>query len=95
MSDATSRDVVPGRSRAAVKHVLTNSAEPASRLIWIYAIAMGAFSGVTALLTLFMAARFDLTPKTIGFVFMYIGTISVVTRAGVLGWALEEGTLGD
>jgi multidrug resistance protein len=90
MSDATARTAVPGRSHAAVKHVLTHSAEPASRLIWIYAIAMGAFSGVTALLTLFMAARFGLTPKTIGFVFMYLGIISVLTRAIVLGPAVDR-----
>ncbi len=89
MSDAGTRKE-PRRTHAAVKHVLTNSGEPASRLIWIYAIAMGAFSAVTALLTLFMAARFDLTPKTIGFVFMYLGVISVLTRAFVLGPAVDR-----
>ena len=55
--------------------------EPASRLIWIYAIAMGAFQGVTAILALFLAERFGVTEKTIGFFFTYIGVISVVTRA--------------
>jgi MFS family permease len=90
MSDAKTRKSPPGRTHAAVKHVLTHSAQPASRLIWIYAIAMGAFSGVTALLTLFMAARFGLTQKTIGFVFMYLGVISVLTRAFILGWAVDR-----
>jgi multidrug resistance protein len=91
MTDAkTRKPSPPGRTHAAVKHVLTNSGQPASRLIWIYAIAMGAFSGVTALLTLFMAARFGLTQKTIGFVFMYLGVISVLTRALILGWAVDK-----
>ncbi|MEO5509175.1 MAG: MFS transporter [Longimicrobiales bacterium] len=90
MTDAKARKPAPGRTHAAVRHVLASSGEPASRLIWIYAIAMGAFSGVTALLTLFMAARFDLTPKTIGFVFMYLGIISVLTRAIVLGPAVDR-----
>ena len=90
MSDAKTRKVEPGRTKAAVKHVLTHSAQPASRLIWIYAIAMGAFSGVTALLTLFLAIRFGMTQKTIGWIFMYLGGISVLTRAFVLGWAVDR-----
>ena len=90
MSDAKTRKSKPGATHAAVKHVLTHSGQPASRLIWIYAIAMGAFSGVTALLALFMAARFGLTEKTIGFVFMYLGVIAVLTRALVLGWAVDR-----
>lgn len=91
MTDAKTRTPSPpGRTHAAVKHVFTHSGQPASRLIWIYAIAMGAFSGVTALLALFMDARFGLTPKTIGFVFMYLGVIAVLTRALVLGWAVDK-----
>jgi MFS family permease len=65
--------------------VITHSGEPASRLIWIYAIAMGCFQGMTAILALFLAYRFGVTEKTIGFFFMYIGAISVLTRAGILG----------
>ena len=79
----------PGRGREAIWRVVSHSGEPASRLIWIYAISMGAFHGVTAILALFLAVRFGVDERTIGFVFMYIGTISVVTRAGILGWALD------
>lgn len=74
-----------GTSREAVRRVITHSAEPASRLIWIYTIAMGAFQGMTAVLALFLAVQFAVTEQTIGFFFMYIGGISVVTRAFVLG----------
>jgi MFS family permease len=81
---------VPGRSRDAVAYVLKHTTDAAPRLIWIYAIAMGAFSGVTAILALFLAQRFGITPKTIGFFFMYIGLISVVTRLFILGWAVDR-----
>jgi multidrug resistance protein len=73
------------RSHEAVWGVVRNSAEPASRLIWIYAIAMGAFQGTTAVLALFLAFRFGVDERSIGWFFMYIGVISVVTRAGFLG----------
>ena len=75
----------PRRSRDAVRRVLTHPGEPASRLISIYAVAIGAFQGVTSLLALFLAARYGVTAQTIGYFFMYIGVISVVTRAAVLG----------
>ena len=77
-------------SREAVWEVLRHSAEPAPRLVWIYAVAMGAFQGMTAILALFLAARFGVTEKTIGYFFMYIGVISVVTRAGILGYAVDR-----
>jgi multidrug resistance protein len=73
------------RSREAVLGVVTRVDEPASRLIWIYALAMGAFQGMTAILALFLAYRFGVTAETIGYFFMYIGAIAVLTRAGILG----------
>jgi MFS family permease len=76
---------VPGRSRQAVVRVASHPNEPASRLIWIYAIAIGAFQGSTAILALFLAVRFGVTMETIGYFFAYIGVLSVVTRALVLG----------
>ena len=87
---ARAKPRVPGRSREAVLRVATHPSEPASRMIWIYAIALGAFQGLTAILALFLAARFGVTERTIGFFFAYIGVISVVTRAGILGWAVDK-----
>jgi MFS family permease len=75
----------PRNSRTAVARVVTHSAEPASRLIWIYAVGIGAFQGVNSILALFLAARYGVTALTIGYFFMYVGVISVVTRALVLG----------
>jgi MFS family permease len=74
-----------GTSRGAVLRVLTHSGEASSRLIWIYAIAMGAFQGSNAILALFLASRFQVTEATIGWFFTYVGVISVLTRALLLG----------
>jgi MFS family permease len=80
----------PGRSREAVMRVLTHSREAAPRLIWIYAIGIGAFQGMNAILALFLAARFGVTTHTIGYFYTYIGVISVLTRALILGWAVDK-----
>lgn len=87
-ADRTKR--MPGRSRQALIQVATHPNEPASRLIWIYAIAIGAFQGSIAILALFLAVRFGVTEKTIGFFFAYIGVLSVVTRALILGPAVDR-----
>ena len=72
-------------SRQAVWRVISHSSEPSSRLIWIYAIAIGAFQGSFAVLALFLNARFQVTEQTIGYFFMYVGAISVFTRVLLLG----------
>jgi MFS family permease len=72
-------------SRQIIWRVISHSSEPSSRLIWIYAIAMGAFQGSFAVLALFLNARFQVTEQTIGYFFMYVGSISVFTRVLILG----------
>jgi multidrug resistance protein len=89
-AEAKANPAPRGRSRDAIVHVVTHSSEPASRLIWIYAIAMGAFQGVTSMLALFLAVRFNVTAKTIGFFFAYTGVISVLTRALILGRMVDR-----
>jgi multidrug resistance protein len=78
------------RSGQAVVRVLTHPGEPVSRLITIYAIAIGAFQGVTSILALFLAVRYGVTERTIGYFFMYIGVISVVARAAILGKLVDR-----
>jgi nitrate/nitrite transporter NarK len=81
----------PVRSaRQAFWRVITHSNEPPSRLIWIYSIAIGAFQGITAVLALFLAIRFQVTEQTIGVFFMYIGAISVFTRVLLLGPGVDK-----
>jgi MFS family permease len=77
-------------SREALWRVVSHSGDPASRLIWIYAITMGSFQAMSTTLALFLAWKFGVTAKTIGFFFTYIGVISVVTRAGILGTMVDH-----
>ncbi|MCM3871057.1 MAG: MFS transporter [Pyrinomonadaceae bacterium] len=72
-------------SREATWHVVSHSSEPSSRLIWIYAISMGAYQGSFSVLALFLNARFQVTEQTIGYFFMYVGSISVFARVLLLG----------
>ena len=80
---------VPRRMNEALRRVLTHGGDPASRLIWIYGLTMGAFQGMTTIRALFRAARFGVTETTIGFFFTYVGAISFVTRAGFLGTLVD------
>ena len=76
-------------SRQAMWRVIANAGEPSSRLIWIYAISMGAFQGSFSVLALFLNARFQVTAQTIGYFFMYVGAISVFTRVLLLGRMID------
>ena len=80
----------PRTSRTIIAHVITHPGEPAPRLIWIYAIAMGAFSGLMAILALFLADRFGVRKDQIWIFYTYVGAIAVVTRAGILGKLVDR-----
>ena len=80
----------PRTSRTIIAHVITHPGEPAPRLIWIYAIAMGAFSGLMAVLALFLADRFGVRKDQIWIFYTYVGAIAVVTRAGILGKLVDR-----
>ena len=80
----------PRTSRAVISRVLTHPGEAAPRLIWIYAIAMGAFSGLMAILALFLADQFGVTRDHIWIFYTYVGAISVITRAGILGRLVDR-----
>ena len=94
MRPASAHGAVAGISgRAALRRVISHAAEPSSRLIWIYAIAIGAFYGTGPTMPLLLSARMGITEHTIGYIFMYFGAMGVVARAGLLGWVHER--LGD
>jgi len=76
-------------SRQAILQVVSHSSLPSSRLILIYAISIGAFQGSFSVLALFLNARFQVTEQTIGYFFMYIGSISVFARVLLLGRAVD------
>src|SRR5690349_19782972 len=60
MEDARTAVKKVGASREAILRVISHATEPGPRLIWIYAIAMGAFSAITAILPLFLADQFGI-----------------------------------
>ncbi len=90
MEDARTSVKRANASREAILRVISHATEPGPRLIWIYAIAMGAFSAITAILPLYLADQFGIGEHKIWIFFTYIGVISVVTRAGFLGTAVEK-----
>jgi len=70
---------------AAIRGVTARWHDPASRLIWIYAIAIGAFYGTGPTFPLLLHERLGVTEHTIGYIFMYFGGMGVIVRAGILG----------
>ena len=64
----------------------------AKRFIWVYAIAIGAFYGLTlsGVMPFFLMERHGITEKTIGPFFAYIGILNVVFRIGLLGKVIDR-----
>jgi len=83
--------------RHAVLEVLRQPFRPVSALIWIYALAMMAFLAMNSVLALFLGQRFGVNEHTIGWFFVYVGSISVVMRTLILGPCVrrlgERGTM--
>jgi MFS family permease len=84
----------------SVWEVARHPRSPVARLIWIYAVGMLAFSAMTSVVALFLEAEFAITAKTIGYFFVYIGSMSFIMRSVMLGpvvdrigeyWAIRVG----
>jgi len=82
-------DIVPQTGSGAIWSVITRPKEPAQRLIWIYAIGIGAFYGTAPTLPLILANRLPITEANVGFFVMYLGGMGVIVRAGILGRMIE------
>jgi len=80
----------PGRSRAVIWSVIRHSDAPASRLIWIYAVGLGAFMASMSIIALFLAKQFGVTAGSIGWFFTYVGVMNIVARAVILGPAIDR-----
>jgi MFS family permease len=85
-SHAASSNTTP---RQAIGRVLSHWHEPASRLIWIYTIAIGAFYGTIQVVPLLLMNRLDVTERNIGYFVMYLGGMGVVVRSLLLGRMVE------
>ncbi|HEX4998536.1 MAG TPA: MFS transporter [Terriglobia bacterium] len=55
------------------------------RLTLIYGAGMFGLSSMSAILSLYLGARFGFTERTVGYVFLYVGVFSVVMRSALVG----------
>jgi multidrug resistance protein len=76
--------------RAAIRRVLSRWQEPAPRLIWIYAVAIGAFYGTIQTVPLLLQRRMGITEDNIGWFVMYLGGMGVIVRSLILGPAVDR-----
>ncbi|HLG05678.1 MAG TPA: MFS transporter [Gemmatimonadales bacterium] len=91
----------PAPERKPVWHaawqVVRHPKGPVPRMIWIYAAGMLGLFAMTSVLALYLNARFGVSEATIGYVFLYVGALSVIMRSLLLGPILhrlgEPGTL--
>lgn len=74
--------------RGQMLAVALHPGRPVARLIWIYAVGMMAFMAMNGVLALYLQARFAFTERTIGYLYTFVGTISLVMRSVVLGPAV-------
>ncbi len=59
--------------------------EPVALMIAVYFLGMGAFTSITAIFPLFLEDRFGITESNVGYVFVYVGTVSVIVRGVLVG----------
>ncbi len=76
--------------RQAIARVIVHWREPAPRLIWIYALGIGAFYGTVQLVPLLLTNRLGVTERTIGYFIMYIGGMGVIVRSLLLGRVVDR-----
>ncbi len=78
-----------GRDRLAVpalREVLGAALRgPLARMIAIYFLGIGAFASMTAIFSLYLEVRFGIDESTVGYVFVYVGSVSVLVRGVAVG----------
>jgi MFS family permease len=84
-SGSVRRPVAPGTARRQFMDILQHPRGRVAAPVWIYALGMMAFMAMNGVLALYLERRFGVTEKTIGWFFVYVGAVSVVMRALVLG----------
>lgn len=70
--------------------VLRRPSGPVTSLIWIYSIAMMAFMSMNGVLALYLEAVFGVTEVTIGYLYVFVGAVSLVMRAVALGRIVDR-----
>jgi multidrug resistance protein len=59
--------------------------QPLMGMIAVYFLGIGAFASITAIFPLFLEARFGIDESTVGYVFVYVGSVSVLVRGIAVG----------
>jgi len=86
----------------AAWHVVRHPRGPVPRLVWIYAAGMLGFTAMGSVLAIYLAGAFGVNETNIGYVFLYVGGLSVVMRSLLLGpivhrlgepWTMRAGTI--
>lgn len=91
---AEAGDAGKGRSTwRALSDVLLHPAAARSRLIWIYAVGMMAFMAMNGVIVLYLEREFGIPEEQIGWFYTYVGGVSLLMRALLLGPINER--LGD
>ncbi len=81
----------PRRSlRRSFLEVLAHPTSPVSSLIWVYTIGMMAFMAMNGTLGLYLKDAFGVDETNVGHFYLYVGAISVVMRALILGPAVRR-----
>ncbi|HEX9894485.1 MAG TPA: MFS transporter [Gemmatimonadales bacterium] len=70
--------------------VVRHPQRPVSRFVCIYGAGMLGFSAMNAVLALYLNFRFDVDERSIGYVFLYVGALSLVMRTLILGPAIDR-----
>ncbi len=76
--------------REVVWDVIARPKGDVPRLVWIYAVGMLGFNSMNSVLALYLGFRFGITEKTIGLFFLYIGALSLIMRALILGKLVDR-----
>lgn len=101
--------LAPGQAPKARKpvwhaawQVIRHPRGPVPRLVWIYAAGMLGLFAMTSILALYLHDRFGVSETTIGYVFLFVGALSVIMRSLALGpivhwlgepWTIRTGTI--
>jgi MFS family permease len=81
----------PRRSiRSAILNVFQKPGADVPLLVWIYAIGMLGNMSLSGVLSLYLAAEFNVTVKTIGWAFTYLALVNIVMRVFVLGKVVDR-----
>ena len=75
--------------RRAVWSVLRHPRAKVAALIWIYALGIMAFMAMNGILVLYLDQVHGITTQTIGLFYMYVGGVSLLMRAVLLGPAVR------